>query len=194
MDCIHSNHFWPKPMESMMVRMAWCWILSKDFSKSILMITISFFEWWHKWKYSKDQAMQSCIVLSLIKPYWFLCTKEVMTSCNLLAKSLVTSFTDKFSKEMGLKSLTLEALSTFRMRVMNEELMLLRQILLLKKSLQMLWKSCLIIGQHFLMKSLLNPFGPGHLSLGNALIISSIYFWVEGLSSWSKKSLASKKI
>jgi hypothetical protein len=47
-----------------------CSNLSKAFSKSSFRITISFFDWWQRWRNWNVQARQSWIVLPLIKPSW----------------------------------------------------------------------------------------------------------------------------
>ena len=44
------------------------------------------------------------MVLLLINPYLFVWIKGMITSCNLLANSLVISFMELLSKEIGLKS------------------------------------------------------------------------------------------
>jgi hypothetical protein len=49
--------------------------VSKAFSKSNYRMMASFLDYWHSWICSKLQAKQSWIVLVLIKPYWFLCTR-----------------------------------------------------------------------------------------------------------------------
>lgn len=56
-------------------------ILSKAFSKFNLRITISFLHWWHRGSYSKVQAIQSCIVVVLMKPYWFLWNDLIKLYC-----------------------------------------------------------------------------------------------------------------
>jgi len=58
----------------------------------------------------------------------------MIKACNLLARIFVIILTEVLSREMGLKSPTDLGLSTFRIKVMNEELMLLRLTVLLKKS------------------------------------------------------------
>jgi hypothetical protein len=47
-----------------------------------------------------------------------------MTSCNLLAASLVKNFKHVFVKDIGLKSLTVSGAFVFGTRVMKEPLML----------------------------------------------------------------------
>ena len=135
---------WPKPLHSISVSMAWCSILSKAFPKSSFNITISFFEWWQRCKYSKDQAMQSWMVLVLMKSYWFLCTNGRITVGSLFARSFVISLIEPFSKEIGLKSPTCWAPSILGISVMYESFMLCRQTELswkAKHSAMSLWSS-----------------------------------------------------
>lgn len=73
-DFIQLIQFWPKPRLTIIWMIAVCSILSNAFSKFNLMITCSFLDLWQICRYSRAQARQSCIVLFLMKPYWFLCT------------------------------------------------------------------------------------------------------------------------
>jgi hypothetical protein len=104
---IHFFQFPRNPLCSSTLIITSCSILSNAFSKSIFKITNSFFALYHKCIYSKDQAKQSCIFLFLIKPYWFWCIALKITYWNLFASSLVNNLIELFSKEIGLKSLTL---------------------------------------------------------------------------------------
>ena len=101
-----------------------CSTVSKAFSKSSFRITISLLEWWHWWMNSKHQAKQSCIVLDLIKSYWYLWMSWRMTCCSLSARILVNSFRLELSNEIGLKSLTDSGLLCFGTKVMKELLTL----------------------------------------------------------------------
>jgi hypothetical protein len=67
------------------------------------------------------------MVLFLMKPYWFLWTREVIEGWSLFANSLVSNLTIEFSRDMGLKSLTDLALSTLGMSVTKDELILYKQ-------------------------------------------------------------------
>ena len=67
--CIHCNHFCGKPKCSIIERIVECSTVSKALAKSSLKIRTSFLDWWHWCMYWKDQAMQSWIVLLLMKPY-----------------------------------------------------------------------------------------------------------------------------
>ena len=95
-------HFSPKPLALRSWIMASCSTLSKAFSKSSFRITNSFFDLWHKWRYSKAQARQSWIVLVLMKPYWFLCMSCLIFFCSLLANTLVISLREVLRREIGL--------------------------------------------------------------------------------------------
>ena len=135
-DSIHDLHFNPKPLWAKTSKITLCSILSNAFSKSNFRTTISFLEWWHKWRYSKDQARQSWIVLVLMKPYWFWCTSWRITLCSLFANSFVINLIEQFSKEIGLKSPTCYAPSILGIRVINESFMLWRQTKFSWKSVQ----------------------------------------------------------
>jgi hypothetical protein len=50
-----------------------------------------------------------------------------MKGCNLLARTLVISFTEEFRREIGLKSLTLMGPSILGIKVMKEPLILCKQ-------------------------------------------------------------------
>ena len=89
MALIQEIHLLPKPLASMILRIASCSILSKAFSKSSFRMTSSFFDLWQMWRYSRAQARQSFIVLDLIKPYWFWWIKPLILDCNLLVRSFV---------------------------------------------------------------------------------------------------------
>jgi len=69
MELIPDHHFMSKPLCAITSKITLCSILSKAFSKSSFRTIISFFEWWHRWRYSNDHAMQSWMVLVLMKPY-----------------------------------------------------------------------------------------------------------------------------
>ena len=75
---IQSTHLLGKPRCIIICIMAWCATVSKAFSKSNLRMMTSLLDWWHWWIYSKLQAKQSCIVLDLMKPYWFLWIRAIM--------------------------------------------------------------------------------------------------------------------
>jgi hypothetical protein len=62
-------NFSGNPMALKTSFIASCSIESKAFSKSSLRIIVGFLDALHWWIYSKDQAMQSWIVLPLMKPY-----------------------------------------------------------------------------------------------------------------------------
>lgn len=112
-----------------------------------------------------------------MKPYWLACTTCKITCCNRFANSLVKNLKDRLSKEMGQKSLTVVGVGIFGMRVMKELLMLCKSRVLVAKSEQSLMISSLIMCQHFLKKTPLNPSGPGAWSNGISLrtaLISSI--------------------
>jgi hypothetical protein len=91
-----------RPRLDMTWMIAWCSTKSKAFSKSSFKIMISLLDWWHWWRYSKHQARQSWMVLDLMKPYWFLWTKLIISAYNLSAIILVTSLGARFMREMGL--------------------------------------------------------------------------------------------
>ena len=67
-----SIHVALKPIFSKIFRIVTCSIESKAFSKSNFKMINSLLDCWHWWIYSKAQAMQSCIVLFFMRPYWFL--------------------------------------------------------------------------------------------------------------------------
>jgi hypothetical protein len=71
---------------------------------------------------------------------------------------------------MGLKSSTVSGLLFLGIKAMRELLMLVRSIMLLKKSANNLKKSAFIMGLHFLINFPLKPSGPGAWSIGIALI------------------------
>jgi hypothetical protein len=54
------------------------------------------------WIYSKFQAKQSCIVLDMMKPYWFACRSFRITNYNLSDKILVRILMLQFKREIGL--------------------------------------------------------------------------------------------
>jgi hypothetical protein len=59
-----------------------------------------------------------------------------MTRCSLSARSLVRSLIEEFKREIGLKSPMLTGQSFLGIKVMNEELMLLKHTSPSKKSLK----------------------------------------------------------
>jgi len=69
-----------------------------------------------------------------MKPYWFLCIREGITAWSLLARILVMIFIEQLRSEMGLKSEIHEGLAVLGTRVMKEELILWRQVLLFWKA------------------------------------------------------------
>src|ERR1041385_7905180 len=64
--CTQILHFNGKPLCFKISRMASCSIESKAFSKSILSRIRGLLDWWHWCRYSKAQAIQSWIDLSLM--------------------------------------------------------------------------------------------------------------------------------
>ena len=107
---IHCNHLPGKPICFMIWMTSQCSMVSKALAKSSFRIIISFLLWWHWWMYSKHHAMQSWIVLLLIKPYWFLCKSCRITLCSLSAKILVNNFMLQFRSDIGKKSFTISGL------------------------------------------------------------------------------------
>jgi hypothetical protein len=69
------------------------------------------------------------MVLCLMNPYWFLWIRGMMDFWSLLASNLVIDFIELLSKEIGLKSDTVEGFRIFGTRVMKEDLILWRQTL-----------------------------------------------------------------
>jgi hypothetical protein len=91
-----------RPSWAIINKITWCSTRSKAFSKSNYRIIAFLLEWWHWWMYSKHQTRQSWIVLVQMKPYWFLCTRLLISLCNLSARILIISLGEIFIKEMGL--------------------------------------------------------------------------------------------
>jgi len=81
-------------------------------------MTISLLEEWHWHKYSKAHPKQSWIVLPCRKPYWFLWITHKITFCSLLDRTLVMNFIVEFTRDIGLKSVTLSGLVFFGTNVM----------------------------------------------------------------------------
>ena len=115
-----------------------CSTVSKVLAKSNLRIKISFWVCWHWCMYSKLQAKQSWMVRERIKPYWLAYKRSKITNCNLSASNSVKSLMSMFSREIGLKSLTVSGLFILATRVMKELLMLSRFTSKLKKASQSL--------------------------------------------------------
>ena len=63
------THLLEKPLCLRTCKITWCSMLSKAFSKSSFKMTISFLEWWQRWK-NYAQSRQYWMVLSLMKPYY----------------------------------------------------------------------------------------------------------------------------
>lgn len=80
-----------------------------------------------KMQYSNDHAKQSCIDIDFINPYRFLCMSLGITSWSLLANNLVMSLIEVLSREIGLKSEILTALSCFGTKVICDPFRLWRQ-------------------------------------------------------------------
>jgi hypothetical protein len=59
MESIQDLHYMPKPLCAIISKITLCSTLSKAFSKSSFRTIISFFEWWHRWRYSKDHVKRS---------------------------------------------------------------------------------------------------------------------------------------
>lgn len=99
---IHFNHLGLNPLCHSMSMITSCSILSNAFSKSSFKITISFLICLHRNRYSKAHSKQSWMDISLIKTYWFLWISLVMDPCRWFARSLVSTLTLVFSKDIGL--------------------------------------------------------------------------------------------
>lgn len=63
----------------------------------------SFSDWWHKCTYSKDQLRD--LELSK-KPYWFL--RVMVSFCNMFAKNYMMRIIQLLTREIGLRSATLD--------------------------------------------------------------------------------------
>lgn len=98
---VYFSHLSPKPLYFNVSIITLCSSLLKVFPKSSLGITICFLDCLHRCRYSKDQARQSWMVCSLIKPYLLLWSNLVTTFCGLFAISFVSSLTLVFIREMG---------------------------------------------------------------------------------------------
>jgi hypothetical protein len=83
---------------------------------------------WHKWRYSKDQAKQSWIVLDLINPYWLRWIMPLITPWSLIAKIFVRSLMEQFIGEIGLKSDAVRGFFFLGTKVMQDPLILCKQI------------------------------------------------------------------
>ena len=90
---IQPTHLSQKPLNLRICRIAWCSTLSKAFSKSSFKMTISFLEWWQRWRNWNVQARQSWIVLLFIKPYWLMWISLRMTDWSMMERILVMHFT-----------------------------------------------------------------------------------------------------
>ena len=92
-----------------------------------------------------------------MKPYWFACNNLRITNCSLSARSFVKSLISILRREMGLQSFTDSGLLILATSVMKEMFILSRLTSRLKKTLQSLQKSSLIICQHILTNKPLKP-------------------------------------
>ena len=101
---IQFYHVLPNPLTFISCSIASCSIPPNTFSKSNFKITISFFDCQQRRRYSIDHAKQSFIVLVLIKSYWLLWIKFLITLRNRFASSFMISFIEQIGREIGLKS------------------------------------------------------------------------------------------
>ena len=88
---IQFNHKSGKPSWAIMLNMVECSTVSKALAKSNFRMIICLLLWWHWWMNSKIQAKQSCMVLPLMKQYWFAC-KNSNCWCKIYTPSLREPF------------------------------------------------------------------------------------------------------